>query len=337
MRTAVKAMPCGVVCLVLSLTLAACSAADQSPTAAPDQVRAVVVPYLSTAPFYIAQTEGYCAAENLDVEFVRLARYVDAIPALVQGQVDVATGQISLPLLNAIGRGAHLRVVAGSGHLSPQVCTFDGIVVRRDLLRDGVTADAERLRGRPARVDLFLPQAYWLDTALAPIGLSVDDFEAVSVPPPAMVAGFVNGAFDVLDVAEPFLTRLLEASDDAVLWHRTEDGLPNYQQVGVFFGPSFLDGRPGVGERFMRALLRGMEQYNLGKTPRNLDIVEEATGLGCDELATMCWMAIEPDGSLHPEGFEGYQQWAVGRDLLDHVVPDSELIDRRFIRPAGET
>ena len=103
----------------------------------------------------------------------------------------------------------------------------------------------------------------------------------------------------------------------------------------IFFGSNLLDERPEVGERFIKALLRGIEQYNLGKTERNLEILEGAMRLSREELATMCWVSMYADGRMHPEGFVGYQEWAMQRGLVDHVLSADELIDTRFLDSAS--
>ena len=330
--------PLQVLGLLISLCLllppVACAPADDDVPPPPDHVRAVVVPILMTAPFHIAQEEGYFADENLEVEFVRLTRNIDAIPALAQGQVDAGTGQLTIAMLNAIAGGARIRAVVGNGHLAPDGCTFHGIVVRRDLVEATESTGPELFHGRRVELDIALPHAYWFEKVLQPAGLTLDDIEIVNVPTAATVDAFVTGAFDATGVTEPRITQILE-SGQAVLWKGAEEVVPDYQQNLIFFGSNLLDERPEVGERFIKALLRGIEQYNLGKTERNLEILEGAMRLSREELATMCWVSMYADGRMHPEGFVGYQEWAMQRGLVDHVLSADELIDTRFLDSAS--
>jgi len=62
-----------------------CAAASGEPV----MVKAQILPLLSFAPYFIAQEEGYYADEVLEAEFVQFQHSSDAIPALLQGQVDV--------------------------------------------------------------------------------------------------------------------------------------------------------------------------------------------------------------------------------------------------------
>jgi len=322
------------ICICLLLPLVACGPAEDDAPPPPDHVRAVVIPILLTAPIHIAQQEGYFADENLEVEFVRLTRNIDAIPALAQGQVDVGAGQLTIAVLNAIAGGARIRAVAGTGHLAADGCTFHGIVVQRDLMEGSGSAGPELFRGRSVELDIALPHAYWFEKVLQPAGLTLEDLEIVNVPTAATVDAFKTGAFDVTAVTEPRITQILE-SGQAVLWNGTQDVVPDYQQNLIFFGSNLLDERPEVGERFIKALLRGIEQYNLGKTERNLEILEGAMRWSKDELTTMCWVSMHSDGRMHPEGFAGYQEWAMQRGLVDRVLSTDEIIDARFLDSAN--
>jgi NitT/TauT family transport system substrate-binding protein len=320
---------------ILALSVTACAPNDGvSPGATPDKVRAVVLPLLFTAPFHIAAAEGYFADEGLDVEFVRLTRNIDAIPALAQGEVDVGAGQLTVAMLNAMSGGAHIRVVVDSGHLAADGCTFAGIVARRELLENGEMVDAERLRGRRLEVDVALPQAYWLDGALRSVGLGFDDMEIVNVPTAATVEAFLNDAYDLTSVTEPRITQMVGTGEGAV-WLGVEELFPDYPQNLVFFGPSLLDERPEVGERFIAAYLRGIRQYNQGKTERNLEILESALRLSRDELTAACWASMHDDGEVPAAGLTGYQEWAVAQGLIEQVMPEDEILDRRFIEAAS--
>jgi len=325
---------CLLICLCLLIPLIACAPADDDAPPPPDHVRAVVIPVLFTAPFHIAQQEGYFADENLEVEFVRLTRNIDAIPALAQGQVDVGAGQPTIAMLNAIGNGARIRGVAGVGHLAPDGCTAHAIVVQRDLIEGSETTGPEIFRGRRIELDIALPAAYWFEKALEPAGLTLEDVEIINVPTAATVDSFLSGAYDATGLSDPRITQILETGQGA-LWMGTQEIVPNYGRDLVFFGPNLLDERPEVGVRFLKALLRAIEQLQLGKTERNLDTLEASMRLSRDELTAACWTPVEADGRIHAEGYQGYQEWALQRGLVDRVLPRDEMIDTRQLDRAN--
>jgi NitT/TauT family transport system substrate-binding protein len=178
--------------------------------------------------------------------------------------------------------------------------------------------------------DVLLPYGYWLDTVLQPFDLTLDDVTIVNLPEAAAVEALRSGAVDVTLISEPFLG-LLADSPEAAVWKRTNDLFPDYQISVMMYGPALLDERPGVGERFATAMLRAIRQYMDGKTPRNLAIVERASGLSAAEVEAACWPSARADGRISLANFHGYQQWAVSRGLADRALTDAELVDHRFV------
>jgi hypothetical protein len=75
----------------------------------------------------------------------------------------------------------------------------------------------------------------------------------------------------------------------------------------------------------------------LGKTPRNLAIVERGTGLPPDVVAAACWPVVGADARLDPSVLRGYQEWSVARGLVGRVLEDDELFEPRFMERASAT
>jgi NitT/TauT family transport system substrate-binding protein len=289
---------------------------------------------MTSFAFYIAADEGYFEEQNLEVEFVKLARNLEAIPALARGDVDVGSGQLTITILNAIASGARIRLVGGNGHLASDGCTFNAVVARRALVEAGKLNGPEQLRGLHVELDVLLPAAYFVDRLLQPANLTIDDLDIVNLPMPSNIDALIGGSIDVTVASEPYLTRLVQ-SGEAVVWRPTQQIVPDFQQSSVIYGPSLLDERPEVGQRFMVALRKAVLQYNLGKTRRNIDILARGTGLPVEGLRDMCWPQSRRDGHVNTEGLMTFQEWAKSRTLIDRVVPQDELVDRRFVDHAN--
>jgi len=307
-----------------------CSTRRPADASGRDHVRAVVMPYLTFMPFHIASEEGYFEAQGLDVEFVRLERIQELMTGLALGEVDVAAGMLTINVLNSVAKGARMRIVAALGHLPADGCSFNAIVARRDLIESGALSDPARLRGLRFDADVLLPYGYWLDEAVRPYGLTIDDLTIVNLPESAAVEAVRNGSVDVTLMSEPYLSELA-GSPEADIWKPTNQMFPGYQISVMMYGPTLLDERPDVGERFATAMLQAIRQYMEGKTPRNLAIVERASGLGPDEVAAACWPAARADGRVDLDGFHGYQAWAVARGYADRELVAAELVDNRFV------
>ncbi len=318
---------------LLGLALGACTA-DPMVDEKVRTLRVVVLPFLSFGPLFIAEDEGYFRQENLAIEFVRLPRNPEAIPALARGDLDVASGVTSVTLLGAIERGAEIRFVAGKGHIAEGGCTSNAIMARRELVESGELDQPADLAGLRVDVNRVLLEAFSLDRLLAPEGLGLDDLTVVDVPPPAESEALASGAIDVVFATEPDVTRLL-TSGEAVSWRGAEEIIPGFQHSSLLYGPSLLEGDVDAGERFMLAYLRGVRRFNEGKTERNLEILARHTGLEPALLRDACWPAIDPDGGVNIESIEAFQSWAVERGLLDSASPRERLTEPRFAQRAS--
>lgn len=317
------------VAVVAALTMLSCTTAETPTQQMPERLTAVVLPFLTHMPYFIAQREGFFADEGLEVEFLKMSRSQEFMTALAHGDVDVTTGMLAISELNLIASGARVRAVAAMLELSEDSCTFVGVLARRQLYEEGALDDPERVRDLVFDTDLLTPIGYQLDRFLAAMGLAIDELELVNVPPPAAIGAMASGAIDVMNEAEPFLSQHLEAGH-AVLWDRTERTTPGYAHSVMLFGPRLLDERPDLGKRFAAAVRRGLARFAEGKTERNLDIVESATGQPREVLERACWPSAPAGAAIDTAAIREYQQWSVARGLLDRVLEDDELVDRRF-------
>ena len=74
------------------------------------------------------------------------------------------------------------------------------------------------------------------------------------------------------------MTQALD-SGSAVVLVPGKDFLPDWP-LPVYYGPAILDKDPELGKRFMVGYLKGVKQYNEGKTERNLAILQNYTKSG---------------------------------------------------------
>ena len=315
------------------LCVAACG--GEVPDAeAPDHVRAIVMPYLTLMPFYIAQEEGFFADENLEVEFVRVARHQEIMASLASDDVDAAAAMLTSNEINLIAAGTPIRLVAALGSHNPDSCVNIALVARREHVESGALQDPDRIRELVFDTDPLIPVGYWTDVVLQKYGLSLDDVQLANMPSPAAMAALRSGGIDVTLEGEPFIT-MLEATGEAMVWERIETYLPGYVIAGVLFGPDMLERRPEVAQRFTTAVLRAVRQYALGKTPRNLEIVAAVSGMSPEQASATCWPFMPRDARIDPELFRGYQEWSLARGLIDRVITGEEMYDPSFIEHAN--
>lgn len=332
--TATRATALAVACVCAAVAGGACASRDETSATGFDHVTAIVLPYLTMMPFHIAAEQGYFAEQRLDVEFRQFARNQDMMAALAHGDVDVAAGMLSVNELSLAAAGARVRIVASLGELSAGGCPFLAVVIRAEHRDSGALSDPDRLRALRYDFSRILPLAYFLDSVLAPLGLESDDLDSVDLTPVTAVEALRAGEVDVSVDSDPFVT-MHTADGHAVVWGELQETFSGYPVSVMMYGPTLVDERPEVGERFATAMLKGMRRAALGKTPENLALVESAIGLAPEIASTACWPTFTQSGRIDASVFDGYQQWSVEHGLIDRTVAEDELFDNSFIDHAN--
>jgi NitT/TauT family transport system substrate-binding protein len=322
--------------LAVVLTIGACATARPTPSApAPLPLKLVLLPFLSQSPFYIALEEGYFTEQGLAVETVPLQVTQDAFSMLAAGQVDVLGGLVTAGNLNAIARGANIRIVADKGHVAETGCDAHGVVARSGLLENGVLKDPTALRGMHIDTDAYTTLGFLTEKVLGTVNLTLDDVETVTLGPPAWLGALQQGSVDMIAAGEPWTTRIAQDGAGQV-WMGFQDVAPGYQFAVVLFAPSLLGEDREAGKRFMVAYLKAVRQYNEGKTERNLNIIMKHLPLERELLQQACWDPIRSDGDVNVDSLVEYADWSFDNGLGDSRLTADQLFDSSFIEYANQ-
>lgn len=321
--------------LAFCLLLQACAApgTEQVRREKPVTLKVNAPPFLSMAPLFIAQEEGYYAEQGLQVEFSQFFT-IEAIPALGQGKIDVAAGLIPISVLNSMARGTSIRIVTDMGYLDPTTCAADALMARRDLVENGELDSPAQMKGLRASVEQSSVEEYIVDKLLGTVGLTLDDLETLQIPIPSELEALGDGSVDIVPTSEPWVTRISQTGH-GVVWIPFQDVVPDFQYLVIYYGPSLMEENPDAGRRFMVAYLKAVRQYNQGKTERNLEILAEYTGLDRELLNQACWPTARNDGQINVESILDFQAWAVGKGYLDSTVTEEQFWDPSFIEYAN--
>ena len=120
----------------------------------------------------------------------------------------------------------------------------------------------------------------------------------------------------------------------AVVLVPAQDYYPDYP-TPLYYGPAFLDKNPDLGEKFMVAYLRGVRQYNEGKTERNLEILKKYTKLDQDLLKQACWVPIAEDGFVIRQPVQEYMDWMYANQKISQKLAVDQLFDMRYVTYAN--
>ena len=343
-----KAKKHGVLILLIAIAfvISACGGAAQpaaqqasEPTEEPAATEMVTLTMNSSnlasfAPIFIAEAEGYFAEQGVHVEYITFNRTGDAIPLLISGDLDIYAGSVNSGLLNAVGQDPYVKVVADRGHISQDdQCAYHGVLVRKDLYESGQVTGPADLAGLTISSSNSGASGYLLGTYLAEAGLTFDDINLTNVPATSYPDAFETGALDGAVTPELNLSRVLSAGN-AVLLAQAQDVYGSGQISMLAFGRTVLENNREAGVRFLAAYLKGIHQYNEGKTDRNLEILAEATGEDTDLLKESCWPSIREDGAIDFAGVDGFQQWSVEQGQLDAAVTEEQFWDPSLLQDA---
>ena len=321
--------------LALSLILTGCQ--GRKKTAEPQELMKIKVttfPYIHQAPLFLAQDEGYFREQGIEVEFVELQRSTVGIPSLAAGELDVLTGAVNAGLINAIAREARIKIVADRGSSGTGAPAITALLIRGDLVKQGLADSAAGLRGKVLDSSKDTMSAFFVAKALEKFNLEFEEMTLRDVPSSAALDAVSKGSLDLIQATEPWITRFLDTGD-VEMWVPDYEVIPDYQYSFTAFGPTLLEGNPEAGKKFMIAYLRGIRRYNEGKTRRNLETITKYTSLETDLLTRMGWPPIRSDGSINIRSIEEYQKWAMEKGLIDRILKPEEYWDPSFVEFAN--
>jgi NitT/TauT family transport system substrate-binding protein len=256
------------------------------------------------------------------------------LPLVVAGEVDVIFGSASPAVMNAVIKGARIRIVAGREKATPGCSSTSQLYGNRKVFPNGL-GDLGVLRGK--RVAYEGPthfSEFTLYMILRSGGLRLEDVQLVRLDQPERLTAVIAGKVDAA-ISSDFDRRLEALSENIVAGAGFADASPNHQTTFVVFGPRLLDGEVEVGARFLASYLRGNREFAGGKTPRYLEHVAQALKMDPTMARTACRDLFTLDGRIDQASLQRYVDWAVERKYCPRRLEVAELIDTRFIDRAA--
>lgn len=353
--------------LVTSTALAACGNNDNEPEASPsasasatpapsgepapegdlpplDKKTKVVIAEdgaASGAGFYIADSKGYFADYNIDVEFATFANSDEMLPALAAGEIDVAGGISTASFFNSIAQGIDVKMIADKGH-NVEGHSYFTFVIDKD--QEGTIKDYPDMKGKRIAVSSENGvDDYIFQQMLDHAGLTRDDVEFVLMSDFAnMLAGMENNTIDAALQIEPLITSGA-AEGIHVKFKDATDYAPKAQIAMVLGSPEFVTEKRDVALRFMLAYLKGLRDYNdafvkeTGDMDGIIDIMTEYTALKDAER----WKAVNvtglnPNGEMFVEDIQAQYDWYNGNGAIVGDVDLTEAIDTSLAEEAVE-
>ncbi len=309
---------------------------------AAEKITVAALPFVSSAPLFIAQDRGYYADEGLEVEirFFRAAQPVAV--AIASGDADFGVTAFTGGFFNLAGKGA-LKVIGAQSREEPGF-DFSGYLVSNQAFEDGFTTP-EDFPGHTLGMTTAGSSFHYM------IGQLIDaqgwPNDAVTLRPlqtvPNMIGALKSGQVDAI-ILPAHIVKPLEAAGAGHIVGWVHERTP-YALGGLFTSTRNVEERPELVEKFVRAYQRGAADYHAAMN--QVDDKGRVFGKDADAIIEILMSYVGPDPTpekikngapyIDPKGRldigNVYEQvaWYQDRGLVDADVDPAALIDQRFI------
>jgi NitT/TauT family transport system substrate-binding protein len=314
----------------------------QQARAETEKVKIGITNAATDAGFFIADKKGYFRAEGIEVTMTPFASAAGMVAPLGRGQLDVGAGTVAAGLYNAVEQGIHLRIVADKGSVTDKL-EYSTLLVRKDLVDSGRYKSLADLKGMTiATASPGSGSESSLNEALKKGGLKFSDVKVVYMGFPQMRLAYINKGIDAGQTNEPTLTRsihegLAVRASPTVIY-------PGQQTAVVLYSEEFAQQRKAVAQKFLKAYIHAVRDYNdalqdgklAGPTAAEiLSILTEYTAIkDRNTYASMNAFAVDPNGHVNAQTLNNDLNFFRERGLVSSKASVDEVIDKTFAAEA---
>jgi NitT/TauT family transport system substrate-binding protein len=298
----------------------------------------------SDVNLFIAEKKGYFREEGLQVKITTFDSGVKMIAPLGSGELDAATSSGNAALYNAVARGIDVKIVVSSGSAPPNY-GHNILIVRKDLVDSGRYKAPTDIKGmKVAMPSPGSSATATLNNYLVGLGLGFRDVEPVYLSYPNHVIALSNGKIDVGLTAEPQASQAIRMG--AAIRVTSDDIMDPYHEASVsLMSGKFINERPDVARRFMRAFIKAARFYNdsledgLIKGPNADEVVAilaEFTEIKDPGIyRAISPQGVDPNGKLNVEGLQKDLDFYKTQGWIEGEVSVKQAVDLRFTEAAA--
>lgn len=328
------------------LTIAAIAAA--TPAAAADKATIGVLRFVSSGGLYLAIERGYFTAEGIepDLKFFEAAQPI--VVAIASGDTQFGLTGITGASLNLAGKGT-VKVIAAQGGEKKGV-VGNTLVVSNEAFGKGINA-FEKLDGASVAItQMGSTFHYQLGQVAAAKGFALDKIAMKPMQSlPNMVAAVKTNQTDAAILPPHIAGPMAERGEVKIIGPLSD--IADYQYGALFASPKVVAENRALAERFVRAYVKGLGDYNkalLRKDAAGQRIADdEALKAGQQigkyvypsdppEVAAKKVIAAavycDPNGRIDVADVERQIAWYKSQKLVDASVDAKAFIDTSFTK-----
>ncbi|MCL1992852.1 MAG: ABC transporter substrate-binding protein [Spirochaetes bacterium] len=279
----------------------------------PGPLRVGIMLAAESLPLMLARDNGYFEREGVNVELVLFSNPQERDAALQAGHLDATITDL-LAATFFVAAGFDFRVTSST----------DGRFGFVASPQSGIT-QLDELRGRRLGISLNSIIQYVLDSKLEYVGISMTEYEAVSIPSvPQRVEMVLEGLVDAVGLPEPILTAAVASG--ATLLSTTDD--LGIDATVLFFSQSVLNTRLAEVHAFYRAYYLAAQSINAA--PDNFrDYLVEAAGFPAGVRDNFRFVTYRRPALPEVYQIERALGWLRARELLTANLSPADLVDAR--------
>jgi ABC-type nitrate/sulfonate/bicarbonate transport system substrate-binding protein len=256
--------PLAAVAALSLLTVAVTSACSSSPATTPSAASKLektnltvgAVPAETSTALYVAQQQGIFAAHDLHVKIESLVTNNDATSLLLNGTLDVSSGQVTTFIAAQAAGAGPFRVLAGGLEMGPGV---DEIVAAKG---SGISSPPD-LVGKTIGENAITGNGVLLtDALLASYNISPNRVAITQVPFQSLAAAFAQHRVQVAYCSEPYCTELQENEGATVVADLNQGPAEGLLIGGYTVTAAWLARYPNTAAAFVASITEASQLAN---------------------------------------------------------------------------
>ncbi len=307
---------------LLATLLLALSAACAPRAAEPTRIRVGVLPVLESLPMYVAQQEGYFAAQGLEVELIPVSSAPERDQLLQAGQIEAMINEVVSVLF--YNQDEPQVVVVRFA----RVASEDAPLFRILAAKDSGIQRVQDLAGVPIGISEGTVIEYTTDRLLEHAGLAPAQIEKVAVPKiPDRLNLLLSGQLPAANLPDPAASLAILQGAVPVIDDTT---YPQISHSVISFSTDFAEQNPQAVRGFLAALERAVQEVNADKGRWN-DLLTENNLLPPPLLGKYTLPDFPPASVPSQAQFQDALDWAQAKGLVSGDIPYQTSVDDSFL------
>lgn len=303
--------------LPLLIVVAGCGGQQE-----PDTIRLALLPILDALPMYVAEEQGYFDEENLTVDFIPVTSAAERDQVVQAGQADGMINEI-LSTLFYNNIEPEITVVRYARVATPDFPQFYVLAAA-----DSEIDTLDELKGQEIGISEGTIIEYSTDRLLEASGFSADDIQTIAVPRiPDRMALLNSGEIKAANLPDPLATLAIQ---NGALLLVDDSSFPEYGHSTISFRKEFVDEKPEVVERFLKAIEKAIDDINSDKEQFSNLLSERQ--LVPEPLVGTYTIPDFPSSSVPPVSqWDDILEWAITKGYIDGELEYNESVDDQYL------